>query len=251
MMGGMPWSADHSAADFVADTETRSGRRVLAVLPAGASVQAPDRLLSHLVERTGLHRGPPPNRSTDFVVIDIRHRTRYAGKEDLLRTIEEPNVRNLLSSSRYGLIHAEPDLLVFERGRPTYAGLARRYVELQDAGNDAPAGAIHLTNCLSLLGGNLGRHAVQLRFFVHGPCANDLAIALEMGGSGRRVDLLFDGLLSPAHLRAGDIVRSSHVLDTRERVSVVNAGLRIGLLRSSGSRPMPEDPVAADVVLGR
>jgi hypothetical protein len=58
------------------------------------------------------------------------------------------------------------------------------------------------------------------------------------------VDLLFDGVLSPAHLRAGDIVESRHALSAEERGRILRDGLRVGVLRSSGARPDHGDPVS-------
>jgi hypothetical protein len=82
-------------------------------------------------------------------------------------------------------------------------------------------------------------------------CPDDLALRIGTGVRPRRVDLIADGILSPAHFLAGDRIRSSHVLSDRELDAITADGLRIGAIRESGARPAHEDPLAIDVPLTR
>jgi hypothetical protein len=56
-------------------------------------------------------------------------------------------------------------------------------------------------------------------------------------------------LLSPAHWRAGDLIRSRHPLSDRELTQIERYGLWIGAVRSSGARPEPNDPIAENVAI--
>jgi hypothetical protein len=58
-----------------------------------------------------------------------------------------------------------------------------------------------------------------------------------------------DGLLSPAHLRRGDLVQSVHVLEPGLRALIAARGLRLGVLRQSGARPEPDDPMSVAIPL--
>ena len=82
LVGGTPLARDHQAGEFTPDAYSDSASRVLDQIPPGASVQAPDGLLAHLAERRVLHRGPPPARGTEFVVVAGEERARWRGRED-------------------------------------------------------------------------------------------------------------------------------------------------------------------------
>jgi len=141
---------------------------------------------------------------------------------------------------------------VLFRGRPPRGGVARKYLLGSAAGSAAgPAAAPaaygrgkRLAACLELRSAALEPRAITLELFALGPCASDLAVRLGADLSPKRVDLLFDGLLSPAHLRAGDQLRSRHTLDPAERAAIQLHGLHVGALRSSGARPEPGDPIS-------
>ena len=211
---------------FAADRETVALRIVLDAIPEGASVQAPDPLLPHLVERRRLHRGWKSDRGADFVVLDLWSRERYAGREVLLRTSEEPIIRDWFSKRGFGVVDHVGRYVVFERGRDPREGIARDYIQTTEA---APAGR-RLTECLRLIRADrTSEGVVALELHATGPCPADLALRID-----GRVDLLFDGMLSPAHLREGDRLRSEH----RSERDV----LRLSMLRSSGARPLPQDP---------
>ncbi len=193
---------------------------VVAAIPADASVQAPDPLLPHLAERENLHRAPPPDRNADYVVLDLRHRERYQHQEDLLRTRQEPDVRTWLAKSTYGVVLHEPPWVVLERGADSRQHLVFAEGEPQH----------RLCSCLSVARAQrVNESEIALVLVAHGPCANDLALHV-----GDNTDLLFDGIVSPAHLRDGDVVRSVHTHQGSE--------VSIGALRSSGARPAPSDP---------
>jgi hypothetical protein len=242
--GGLPWSRDFDASAFRADAATESRKHALGAIAPGASVQAPDALLPHLCERRILHRAPPPERGTDFVVLDIDHRRRFARQETLLRTTEEPVLRRWLSRADYGLVAADEQLLVLQRGGSPRSGLARSYL----AGTLPPWEGVALTDCLAIRAAEL-RESLWLELVARGPCPADLAVRLSPGPRPARVDLLFQGLLSPVHLRAGDRLRSPHPLTATERAAILASGLRVGLLRASGAPPRSDDPVSVPVAV--
>ena len=242
--GGLPWSRDFDAAAFVADAYTAEAKRTLAVVPRNASVQAPDPLLPHLAERSELYRAPPPDLGAQVVVLDVSHRKRYARSEDLLRTLEEPATRTWLSRRDYGLVHVEPSLLTLRFGIDPRSGIAQRYLP-REAGQQS---GIPLTRCLTLLSAWLDPQGLELELSAQAPCPNDLALRIGAETTPRRVDLLFDGLLSPAQLR-DEYAVSWHQLTPVERARILERGLRIGALRASGAPPEQGDPVSFPIPL--
>jgi uncharacterized membrane protein len=242
--GGLPWSRDFDPGAFHADAATGSRQHALAAITPGASVQAPDALLPHLCERRIVHRAPPPPRGTDFVVLDIDHRRRFARQETLLRTTEEPVMRRWLSRADHALVAQDERLLVLQRGGTPRSGLARRYL----VGTLPPSEGVALTDCLAIRAAELGE-SLRLEFVARGACPADLAVRLGSARQPTRVDLLFEGCLSPVHLRAGDRLRSPHALSPTERAAILASGLHVGLLRASGAPPRSEDPVTVPVAL--
>src|SRR5690606_5560195 len=108
-----PLSRDFDRAAFEPDAASYAARKVLAAIPDAASVQAPDPLLPHVAERPIVRRAPPPEAGTDYVVLDVSHRERYARSEDLLRTMEEPIVRRWLARPDHALlVYAPPYALL-------------------------------------------------------------------------------------------------------------------------------------------
>jgi hypothetical protein len=98
------------------------------------------------------------------------------------------------------------------------------------------------------------RHAE--RSGADGACPSDLALRLGLPiarargqAAYTRVDLPCDGLLSPAHWRTGDLIRSRHPLSDAELADIERYGLWLGALRSSGARPEPLDPIAVNVTV--
>jgi hypothetical protein len=244
-LGGMPWSHDYARGDYRADAATMNRRAVLARIGADTSVQAPDPLLPHLAERRLVFRAPPPERGAELVVLDISHRERFARREDLLRTIEEPLVRRWLARDDYGAVFANRELLMLRRGTPPRSALGRRYL----TGRVPLGSGTPLCDCLAVRGAELAGGTLWIDFVARARCPEDLAIRLGADDPPARVDLLFEGLLSPAQLGAGDALRSPHVLRARERDAIMSRGLYVGALRASGAPPRPNDPASVSVPL--
>jgi|GEM_PF-870215 len=253
--GGTPLSRDFPVSAFVRDAFTRDAEQIVAQIEAqdgaqGAalSVQGPDALLPHLAERKKVHRGPPPDRGDDFVVLDVGYRARFRHQEALVRTDEEPIVRDWLVRPGYGVVGATPSLLLLKRGAdPRQGAVARRYL----IGTADPNVGTRLTACLAVRSARLRGDTLVLDLVAGGDCPRDLVLRLGVGWRARRVDPLMDGVLSPAHLRRGDRVRSEHELEPGLRQMILERGLRLGVLRQSGARPEPSDPMSVGVALLR
>ncbi len=243
-IGGLPWSWDMDWRAFVDDEQTTACRTIVARIPRQASFQGPDPLLPHLAERTVVHRGPPPERSTDYVALDIRHRQRFAQREDLLRTREEPLIRAWLARDDHGVVDVTMPWLLLARSAAPRQGWAQRY--FSSSHDAAPhAGAVQrLTGCLAIEGAVLRQSTVALKLLALGPCPPDLALRIGTSARPTRVDLPFDGVLSPVHLRAGDRLISAHALEGTQLATIDKTGLWLGTLRESGAVPKPQDPVA-------
>ena len=246
LYGALPWCNEFDAGAFARDARSREAAHIVEAVPNWAGVQAPDPLLAHLAERPRVYRAPPPDHATDYVVLDVTHRARYAQREDLLRTIEEPLVRRWLARRDYGLIVAEPSYLLFAYGHDPRRGVARRYL----AGEQANQSGIVLTRCLSVLSAWLDPHGLELELAVQAPCPADLALRIGFQTTPPRVDLLFDGLLSPAQLR-DEVVYSWHTLTPIERRHIVERGLRLGAVRANGAPAERGDPTSIPIPLIR
>ncbi|MCB9656935.1 MAG: DUF2079 domain-containing protein [Sandaracinaceae bacterium] len=251
VLGGCgPGALPCRVGSYVDDDATHAARQVLASIPEGASVQAPDALLPHLAERRALHRAAPPERQVDFAVFDVSHRARYVGQGTLLRTAEEPVVRAFMAREDRGVRLYAPPYVLLERGRDPRSGLGPF---LDEASGPVARREQDLTACLAVTHGTRlpTGDGVRLHLVAHGPCPSDLALRVGEALPLRRVTLLFEGALSPAVLRAGDRVTTdvTHLSvapsGTPERASAPS--LHVGALRSSGARPEPHDPVAVTV----
>lgn len=245
MAGGTPLSPSFAWGEHRADARTRAGREIVARIPTSASVQAPDAILPHLAERRMLARVPPPERNTDFVVLDLAHRRRFRHDEDLLRTSEEPIARAWLARADHALVLAAGDFVLLERGRAPREGVGVAHAVI---GRADPESGSRLAACLALLGASVERsdegETLLLDLVARGPCDDDLALRIGTEWRPRRVDLIADGLLSPAHFERGDRIRSRHPLASGE---IPPGRLRIGAIRSSGARPEHEDPMSIGV----
>jgi uncharacterized membrane protein len=244
LAGVGPLSLRFFAPYYREDARTEAGRAVLAAIPPDASVQAPDVLLPHLAERQTVHRMVPPERRVDFWVLDVSHRDRYAGQGTLLRTSEEPRVRDLMARSDRGVLLYRPPFVVLERGRDPRAALAA----FEDPEPRIEAPTHWLTDCLGITHATrLAHGGVRLHLRASGPCPADLA--LRLGGAARptRVDLLFNGAVSPAQLQAGDVMASDHEAVVTEGTAM--SLLHVGSLRASGARPNPDDPTSVALSL--
>ncbi|MEO0325968.1 MAG: DUF2079 domain-containing protein, partial [Myxococcota bacterium] len=212
-------------AAFHPDARQPAGRDVVARVrgadaAAGTEVgfQGPDALLPHLAARRRLHRGPPPERGDRFVAFDLTHRVRWAHDETLLRTEEEEPLRAWLARPDHGVVLHQPPFLLLERGKDPRRGLGAAYFlpEPSVAARGTPG--VALSACLRVERAERTAAGVALVLRAERGCPSDLALRLgpvPQPGSARalrgprRVDLLFDGVLSPAHLRPGDRVRSA------------------------------------------
>lgn len=236
--GGTPLSLDYPRGAFTADHRTAGARAIVARIEADAHVQAPYALLPHLAARETLHRASSPEANADYVVLDAAHRRAYAGDEDLIRTVEEPPVRDWMARDDHRLVLAAGDYYLLERGHHPRDGLGG----LAIGGRVDPESGVALCDCLALRDATVEGDRLTLRFVAREPCPSDLAIRIGTADRPRRVDLLFGGWLSPAHLRRGDLAVSAHRLAPRERAAIVARGLRVGAIRQSGARPRPDDP---------
>jgi hypothetical protein len=180
------------------------------------------------------------------VVLDISHRQHFAKREDLLRTLEEPQVRSWSARGDHGLLVYAPPYALFARGQDARASAAVAPAFRPAAGQAfAP---LELTECLSVDHAAREGSTLVLGFVAHGPCPADLALYLGPTEIPARTDLLFGGVLSPAHLRAGDRLRSEHELSPREQ-KIYRDELFISVLRQSGARPAASDPKAVHLRL--
>ena len=225
---GYVWVGFQGGDSFSEDAQTRAARAALALVPADASVQAPDELLPHLAERPRLHRAPPPDHGDDITILDISHRARYARTPTLLRTAEEPRVRNWLQREDYGLIGANERYLVFARDADPRS--SEHLIEVRLPRGEWPGG-VSLSSGLRWVDAQQDGEDVILEFLVTARNPADLGLRFDDG----RVDLLCNGELGLTHLQRGDLIRSRH-----ENVSLED--LSIGLIRTSGSPPTHRDP---------
>ncbi len=250
MHGGSPISHRYDRHAYVSDGTTQALRDALETIPDDASVQAPERVLAHLAERRRLRRGPPPETLSDYVLFDAWQRRVDAHREELLRTEEEPLVRDWLARGDHALVFSRAQIFVLARGAPHDDDVAARHLVGHASLDEGRA----LTACLALLDASLAPRAdggadLTLELGVRAACDSDLALRVGWGHRPRRVDLIAEGELSPARFRAGDRVRSAHVLSATEREDIARHGLRVGAVRQSGARPAPGDPAALDVPL--
>jgi uncharacterized membrane protein len=247
--GGSPLSRDFDRSAFLADDATLAGRRVLARIPEGASVQAPDALLPHLAERVQVHRAPPPNHGQRFSVLDVSHRQRYARHEVLLRTSEEPVIRSWLAQPDQTLLVYAPPYALFEAKtgyEASDAPGARHCFVHRGSGVPQP-----LTSCLDALAARLEGSLLVLTLRARHACPADLALRFGPDTRPARVELPCDGAFSPARLREGDVVESRHQLRATELALIRERGLWVGALMSSGDPVRGSDPAAIALPLVR
>lgn len=245
LLGGGPLSRDFPSAAFVSDRNTAAARAIVERVPGDASIQAPYALLPHFAERRLLYRASSPEAGAAFYVLSAGHRRLYAGNEDLLRTAEEPTVRDWMARDDHRLVLAEGDYLLLERGRHPREGLGGRAI----VGRADPESGRSVAACLAVRGATLEDGVLTLELVARGPCPSDLALRIGVEDRPRRVDLLFGGWLSPVHLRRGDLARSRHRLGPALLEAIGARGLRIGAIRQSGARPEHADPNSIEVEL--
>ena len=231
---------------FVADARTEWAREAISLVEAGDQIQAPDELLPHLAERILLHRAPPPDRGGDLVIVSIAHRDRYRGDESLIRTVEEPHVLNWLAKDGFGLVGENSAYLVLRRGADPREGPASRFFIDPRVGEGARiAGCLEAVSAERIEAGPDESSRVRVFFRALGPCPHDLVIRLGSRKRPPRVEQLFSGILSPARLQRGDWVFSDHTLPA----DFDGEQLRVGALRTSGTRPEHSDPLSVGLPL--
>ncbi len=243
-LGGSPLSRDFDRGAFKADAATLAAREVLRHIPISARVQAPDPLLPHLAERRYLRRAPPPLTDAEYIALDVSHRQRFARREDLLRTSEEPLMRALLARNDLGLIAYQPPYALFARGRsPRSTPLARACFRAASP----PRQDVALNACLSVVDAQL--HGAQLRLSLRAAqsCPADLALRVGPEHSPYHVELLCGGRLSPAQLRPGDVVETLIPLYEQERALAQSGELWVGAVRADGKTLSASGPLAARV----
>ncbi len=216
---------------FKEDARTFDARAAVAHVDDGASVMAPYPLMPHLAERTSVHPSPLPDRASRFVILDVSHRQRFVHDESLLRTEEEPRVADWLAREDFELVHANASYLVMRKRDD-----AR---EERLATHDDALPLHTLTGCLGLHAierANVsGEEGIALVLHAYAPCPRDLVVRIKSAGVVH-TDLLFSGIRSPEHLRAGQDARSLHAIPVpRDQVTV-------SLRRTSGARPRRGDP---------
>jgi uncharacterized membrane protein len=246
-LGGSPLARDFDREAFRPDGATLAARELLARIPERASVEAPDPLLPHLVERRVLRRAPPPMHGAEFIAVDVSHRARFARREDLLRTSEEPFIRRLLARNDLGLVAYAPPYALFARGRtPRETPVARScFVPAPTATGPA----IPMNGCLSAVDALVEGSTLRLVVRAQGPCPADLALRLGPEQSPYHVELLCAGKLSPAQLRPGDYVETVIELSAHERRLVVQGAIWVGAVRASGKTLASGDPLAVRVAV--
>jgi uncharacterized membrane protein len=243
-LGGSPLARDFDRQAFRSDAATHAARAVLAQIPARASVEAPDPLLPQLAERRVLRRAPPPLHGADFVVVDVSHRTRFARREDLLRTSEEPFVRDLLARSDLGLLVYAPPYALFARGGTPRATLAKTcFVQP----SSPPVQAVRINACLSVASAVVRGAELRLILRAEQSCPRDLALRLGSEQSPYHVELLCGGRLSPALLQAGDMVETAITLNANEQRLAASGALWVGAVLANGKTLAAGDPLAVRV----
>ena len=230
---------------FRRDPRSAAAADTVRAIPSSASVQAPYPLMPHLAKRPFIWRAPPPDHNPDYAILDLTLRHRFAQSEDILRTEEEPTYRHWLGRPGYGVSHVSFPYVVVQRGIDVRTTLGQRYLRGTGFADDGVA----IADCLAVREAWIRRDALTIRFVAKDACPNDLAIRLGSDFRPERVDLLCDGLLMPSHFERGDVIDSIHPVSSEERQGILQKGLRVGALRSSGTRPTPRDPVTVHVPL--
>ncbi|MDB4986285.1 MAG: hypothetical protein JWN04_1463 [Myxococcaceae bacterium] len=245
-LGGSPLSRDFDRRAFFADDATAASHSELARIPAGASVQAPDALLPHLVERHDVRRAPPPEAGSDFTVLDVSHRLKFAHAELLLRTSEEPLLRSWLARTDQALIVYAPPYALFQKGASPRSGVAAQCLQTAASASEHP-----ITECLSFSSARLSGRQLTLTLRASGACPADLALRFGADAMPARVELLCGGTLSPSLLRSGDVVRFDYQVSAREAEALRARGLFLGAMRANGAPVHAGDRAAVAVELSK
>lgn len=269
--GGGPGSLRAPHARWRTDATTRAGRAVVQRIEelehtgrlAGRalSIQAPHALMPHLAERPRIYRPVAEigERRADLWVLDVSHRQRYFLQEGLLRTQQEPLIRDWLTREDRTLVlmtgpfavfasHAR-DVLADGEGhgtRPEHLAAPRYCIDRASRPDETRS---PLTSCLSLLPGRTARetgmeHLSQtieqrgwtVSVLAHGPCPPDLALRFAPDHAA----LICEGTVSPARFREGDVFRVLLPARVAHDGAVRDVDALMAI-RSSGAPVSPED----------
>lgn len=247
--GATPISRLFRAGDFQRDARAIELERIVRDVRPGVFVVAPDAVLAHLAERPLFQRADAWTREADDVIVSITHRQRFNGTQTLWRTDEEIPVRNLLAHGKYGLFRAEPSYLLLRRGWSPRAFAEGRYVAFSSDAWSEPH-HVDVDRSLAIASWRIEPRdarssTVTLWMVARERWPHDMGLELGWGPlhrAGERDDpericsfLAFDGLLNPAHVRVGEVARTS-VTVPASRAELLQNGLYFGVRRVDGSR---------------
>ncbi|MDP3273754.1 MAG: DUF2079 domain-containing protein [Deltaproteobacteria bacterium] len=245
------WNTSHFRQDF----RSQNLARIVQQVRPEVMVVAPDEVLAHLSERNDFQRAAQWTRRADDLILSVEHRARIGESQDLWRSDEEIVLRNVLTRARYGLVHAESTHMLFRYGVSPRAYATGRYIAFEP---EPWAEARHVDIDASLAVASFRLQAqdsthtrVTLWLVALQRWPTDMALELGWGPmhpSGDRLDpehihsfLLFDGRLSPVHIRVREVSRTETTLAVAIG-ALAQSSLVIGTRRLDGSRMHRESP---------
>lgn len=247
--GATPISRLFRQGDFQRDARAADLEKIVRDVRPGAFVVAPDYALAHVAQRPLFQRFDAWTRETDELIVSIEHRLRYDGAQTLWRTHEEIPVRNALTQGKYGLSRAERTHLLLRRGVSPRSYAEGRFIAF-DSDSWAQPRHIDVDASVAVASWRVQprdqRTAdVTLWLVTRERWPRDMGLELGWGPmhrSGDRDDpqrihsfLPYSGLLSPVHLRVGEVSRMTITLGAN-RDELLRNGLYFGVRRVDGSR---------------
>lgn len=247
--GATPIAKMFRAQSFRSDARAEDLERIARDVRPGVFVVAPDYAIAHFAERPLFQRFDAWTRAADDVIVPIGHRLAHSGTQTLWRTHEEIPVRNLLAQSQYGLVRAEPSHLLMRRGVSPRAFAEGRYIAFSSDSFDQPR-HVDVDRSLAVASWRIEPRdartsTVTLWLVSRERWPHDMGLELGWGPmhrNGERDDperiysfLPFDGLFNPAHVRVGEVSRTSVTLSAN-RDELLRNGLYFGVRRVDGSR---------------
>lgn len=237
----------HDPAAYRVDARLAALDTVVNLIPADASVAAPDFLLPHLAERVRIFRYPTLRRP-EFIVLSTEHRRRFWGTQELWRNSEERVVRGALFWKRYGVWAVVGDFIILRDGWPIRTHARGRYVDFEPDPR-VRRGHVDIGESLAVAGWGVepvpGGSRVVLLLVVKRPWPFDLGLEVGWGPLRPHLDredpesihafLPFDGAFMPTHARAGEVVRMT--VEVAASADELRAhGVYLGARRIDGSR---------------
>ena len=227
---------------------------LIARIPPGAPLSAPDFVLPHVAERPRFHREPPPERALDYRILSMEHRRRDLGSQSVWRSVEEPILRGALHWRRYGVYDVQGDFVLLREFWPVRAYARGRYVEF-DLDERTHAAHAELGDDLNVAGWGMvplqdGARVVILLKVKH---ALPFDLGFELGWGPLRPHLdrqdpthtwafsPFDGVFMPPFCREGEVVRTEVVVPARVEALAAH-GVWFGARRVDGSRLQASAP---------